>query len=65
MKTITRKQLAYYAGVCPRTLRNWMDAHEEELRRIGKPEGNGALPPIVCEWIIKNYGITVDEKGKK
>ena len=49
MKTITRKQLAYYAGVCPRTLRNWMDAHEEELRRIGKPEGNGALPPIVCE----------------
>lgn len=45
MKTITRKELAYYAGVCPHTLRKWMDSREEELRKMGKPEGGGALPP--------------------
>ena len=65
MKTMTRKQLAYYAGVCPHTLRNWMDDHEEELQRIGKPKGGGDLPPIVCEWIVKNYGITIDTKQHK
>ena len=65
MKTMTRKQLAYYAGVCPRTLRNWMDDHEEELIRLGKPKGNRALPPIVCEWIVKNYGIRIEEKQHK
>ena len=65
MKTITRKELAYYAGVCPHTLRKWMDSREEELRKMGKPEGGGALPPIVCEWIVENYGITIDKKGQK
>ena len=22
-------------------------------------------PPIVCEWIVENYGITIDKKGQK
>ena len=65
MKTMTRKQLAEYAGVCPHTLKNWIDAHEEELRRIGMPQKGRALPPIVCEWIVEKYGITIDKKQHK
>jgi DNA-binding XRE family transcriptional regulator len=64
MKTMTRKELAYRAGVCTRTLRNWTDDHYEELYEMGMRRGC-ALPPIVCEWIVENYGINMDKKGKK
>ena len=59
MKTMTRKQLAYYAGVDPRTLRKWMQENEEELRSLGMPKGKGALPPSAINWIIDKYAIDV------
>ena len=61
MITMTRKQLAAYAGVDPRTLKNWINCHRKKLIKMGMPEGKGALPPIVVEWIIKNYGISIDK----
>ena len=64
MKTMTRKELAYHAGVCPHTLRKWTDAHLEELESMGMKKGC-ALPPIVCEWIVENYGINIDKKREK
>ncbi len=64
MKTMTRKELAYRAGVCTRTLRNWTDDHQEKLQRMGMKKGC-ALPPNVCAWIVHNYGINMDKKGKK
>lgn len=64
MKTVTRTQLADNAGVSTHTLRKWTDAHYEKLYEMGMRRGC-ALPPIVCEWIVENYGINMDKKGKK
>lgn len=64
MKTMTRKELAYRAGVCTRTLRNWTDDHLEELQSMGMKKGC-ALPPNVCEWIVENYGIDMSTKQHK
>ena len=61
MITMTRKQLAAYAGVDVRTLRSWIKPHRRLLIKMGMPKGKGALPPIVVEWIIKNYGISIDK----
>jgi len=57
MKAMTRKQIAAYAGVDARTLRNWIKPHRQMLINMGMPEGRGALPPNVTKWIINNYCI--------
>lgn len=57
MQSMTRQQLAAYAGVDARTLRNWITPHQELLWQMGMPKGKGALPPNVVKWIIKQYGI--------
>ena len=50
MKAMTRQQLAAYAGVDARTLRNWIKPYQEQLWRIGMPKGKGALPPnVACD----------------
>lgn len=64
MKTLTREELAYYAGVSTHTLRRWTERHQEELESMGMEKGC-SLPPIVCEWIVKNYGINIDKKREK
>lgn len=35
MKTLTREELAYYAGVSTHTLRKWTERHQEELESMG------------------------------
>ena len=59
MKAMTRQQLAAYAGVDARTLRNWIKPHQELLRQMGMPQGKGALPPNVVKWISEHYCIDV------
>ena len=50
MKAMTRQQLAAYAGVDARTLRNWIKPYQEQLWRMGMPKGKGALPPnVACD----------------
>ena len=61
MKAMTRKQLAAYAGVDARTLRNWLKPHRQMLIRMGMPDGKGALPPNVVEWITRQYCIHIDK----
>ena len=56
-KSMTRQQLADYAGVDVRTLRNWIEPHRKRLIEMGMPEGKGALPPNVVKWIIHNFDI--------
>ena len=59
MKAMTRQQLADYAGVDVRTLRNWIKPHQEYLWQIGMPKGKGALPPNVVKWTADRYCIDV------
>lgn len=59
MKAMTRKQLAAYAGVDPRTLSNWIQPHKQYLWSIGMPKGKGQLPPNVVKWIAERYCITI------
>ena len=61
MKAMTRKQLAAYAGVDAHTLRNWLKPHRQMLIRMGMPDGKGALPPNVVEWITHHYCINIDK----
>ena len=60
MKAMTRQQLAAYAGVDARTLRNWIKPYQEQLWRMGMPKGKGALPHNVVRWIADHYCIDVD-----
>ena len=59
MKTMTRTQMAEKAGVDPRTLRNWITLHMDELIPLGMPPGKGTIPIIVAKYIIENYGIDI------
>ena len=56
---MSRRQLAQYAGVDPRTLGNWMKPDLEYLWQIGMPKGKGALPPNVVKWIADRYCINI------
>ncbi len=60
MQAMTRQQLAAYAGVDARTLRNWIRPHQEQLWQMGMPKGKGALPPNVVKWLANHYGIDVE-----
>ena len=57
MKTMTRQQLAYSAGVTPRTLYNWLAPYREQLLLMAMPEGKGTLPPHIIKWITDHFGI--------
>ena len=57
MQSMTRQQLADYAGVNVKTLRNWLIPHQELLWQMGMPKGKGALPPNVVKWIVEQYDI--------
>ena len=59
-KTMTRKEIAYLAGVDRRTLYSYLKCHEEELHNLGMCP-RARLPPIVVEWLAENYGVTIDE----
>ena len=61
MKTMTRKELAYMAGVDRKTFYSYLSLHEDELRVLGmRPRAR--LPPIVVKWIAHNYGVSIDEE---
>lgn len=59
MKAMTRTKLAECAGVSRKTLCNFIEAHLDELRKLGLRSRN-ILPPKVVEWLVENYGIDVD-----
>ena len=72
MKAMTRQQLAAYAGVDVRTLRNWIKPHQRLLWRMGMPTGKGALPPNVSLTNIasiptrnRHQSTRIDKNGHK
>jgi hypothetical protein len=60
MKAMTRQQIAAYAGVSVKTLRNWCKPYNEELCMLGLRPGMVVLPPRVCQWICDQFCINVD-----
>ena len=61
MKSMTRKELAYMAGVDRKTFGTYLDCHKDELHALGmRPRKR--LPPVVVKWLVHNYGINIDEK---
>ena len=61
MKAMTRQQLAAYAGVDARTLRNWIKPYQQLLWSMGMPKGKGALPPNIVKWIVDHYCIDIND----
>lgn len=63
MKSMTRQQLAAYAGVDVRTLHNWIKPHQQLLWSMGMPKGKGMLPPNVVMWIAERFCIDIDSSS--
>lgn len=59
MKAMTKQQLAAYAGVSVRTLRNWCKPYEQELARMGMTPGMRVLPPNIVKWISEQFCIDI------
>ena len=59
MKAMTKQQLAAYAGVSVRTLRNWCKPYEQELTRMGMTPGMRVLPPNIVKWISEQFCIDI------
>ena len=60
MKAMTRQQIAYYAGVTVKTLRNWCKPYRQELEALGLRPGMIILPPNIVQWICDKFCIDVD-----
>jgi DNA-binding XRE family transcriptional regulator len=61
MKSMSRKELAFRAGVTTKTLYNQTKRHLDELWALGyRP--NEILPPRVVECYAKNYGVDISDR---
>lgn len=60
MTSMTKQQLACYAGVSVRTLTNWIQPYHEELHQLGMRPNMKTLPPSVVSWICEKFCIDVD-----
>ena len=60
MKAMTRQQLAYYAGVSVKTLRNWCKPYKQELEAMGMTRSQVVLPPHIVQWICEKFCIDVE-----
>lgn len=61
MKSKTRQQIAYHAGVSVKTLRNWLKPFAKELEAEGLRPGMIDLPPNVVKWICNKFCIDIDD----
>lgn len=60
MKSYTKKELAYRAGVSVRTFKRWMKQQKTELAARGVSERAHILPPGAVKWICDYYDIDLD-----
>ena len=60
MKAMTRQQIAWYAGVTVKTLRNRCKPYREVLEALGLQPGMIILPPNIVQWICDKFCIYVD-----
>ena len=54
---MTRQQIAAYAGVSVKTLRNWCRPYSEELQKLGLRPGMVVLPPNIVAWMANKFCI--------
>ena len=57
---MTRKELAAAAGVSTRTLRRWLQPHEETLESKGV-KGKSMLTPKAVSWITEQFDIETED----
>ena len=55
-----RQQIAWYAGVTVKTLRNRCKPYRKELEALGLQPGMIILPPNIVQWICDKFCIDVD-----
>ena len=59
-KSMSKSQLAAYAGVSRRTLYNWLLSRQEELLQLGALPNSKALPPAAVRYICETFCIDID-----
>ena len=57
MKSMSKQQLASYAGVTVKTLMRWLKPYEKELEQMGMKRYAKVVPPNVVEFILKRFTI--------
>ena len=57
MKSYTKSQLAYAAGVSVATFRRWLKNDETYLRANHLSANSKVLPPHVVRYLCEKYGI--------
>ena len=61
MKSYYKYELAEAAGVSTRTFGRWLSRQSETLAKWGITPRTQMLPPVVVEWICRQYGIDEGE----
>lgn len=64
MVSMTKKQLAAYAGVSVRTLMRWCEPHRTVLEQAGMTPTARVLPPSVVGKIVELFCIDVPERAR-
>lgn len=57
MKSMTKSELAFHAGVSTRTFSRWLTQHRERLRELGIKPSAHIIPPAGVRYICEHYGI--------
>ncbi len=63
-KSLTRTQMADYAGVSLRTFNNWLRPLEPQLTQMGYPPGARSIPPHVVRWLCEYFCIDITTMHK-
>lgn len=61
MKSMTKQQLADYAGVTTKTLMSWCEPFLRELESMGMQPNMKVLPPHIVRFITEKFDIEVEE----
>lgn len=65
-RSTTRKELAEAAGVCVRTLSNWLESICDELEPMGYRRNMKVFTPRMAEYICRHFAIDPPwERGQK
>ena len=61
MKSLTKSELANYAGVSVKTLMNWIKPYTNELESMGLRPNAKVLTPRIVEFIVHKFCIDIPE----
>ena len=61
MKSYTKSQLAFFAGVSPATFRRWLQSDTDYLRQNGITPQTKLLPPRVVAHLTDKYAIDLPD----